>query len=151
VNSRNPSLWFLKSPRPPRQSPLAKLLRLVPKIAAGSLLLALLLGGCSRVTTIQDIKNRPRRWFSTVQLQGTVGDRVPLIGAEVYELKDPTGEIWVLTNDAQQSSPEGDPSLNTGEQVKIQGTIRIEEITIARQTTEEVYIEQQQLIEKQPP
>ncbi|WP_088891499.1 YceK/YidQ family lipoprotein [Leptolyngbya ohadii] len=108
-------------------------------IAAG-ITLALVLTGCSTVTTIQDVQNRPRRWFSTVQLQGTVGDRVPLIGAEVYELKDGTGSIWVLTDDR---------SLNTGQQVKIRGEIQIEDITIEGQTTQEVYIKQQQVLEKQ--
>lgn len=107
-------------------------------IAAG-ITLALLLTACSAVTTIRDVQNRPRRWFSTVQLQGTVGDRVPLIGSEVYELKDSTGSIWVLTRDR---------SLNTGQKVKIRGEIQIEDITIEGQTTQEVYIKQQQILEQ---
>lgn len=109
--------------------------------AAAVSLLALLLNGCSRLTTVQDVQTHPHRWLSTVQLQGTVGDRVPLIGAEVYELKDETGTIWVLTRDRR---------LKTGQQVKIEGKIQIEAIEIAGQTTQEVYIEQQSLINSQP-
>lgn len=146
MNSRNQVVRFPggsshRSIAPVQERP-RKRLRIAPGLAAGGLFLVLLLNGCSRLTTIRDVQNRPRRWFSTVQLQGTVGDRVPLIGAEVYELKDPTGEIWVLTDDR---------SLETGQQVKIEGKIRIEAIAIEGQTTEEVYIEQQQLLEKQSP
>lgn len=112
---------------------------LFPRIAAS--LLALMLNSCSRLMTIQDVQNHPRRWLSTVQLQGTVGDRVPLIDAEVYELKDQTGTIWVLSRDR---------SLKTGQQVKIAGKIQIEAIQIAGQTRQEVYIEQQSLIYSQP-
>jgi uncharacterized protein YdeI (BOF family) len=143
VKSRNHAVLLLKSLASSHRSITltGKWFRVAPGLAAGTLLLALLLNSCSRLTTVQDVQTRPRRWSSTVQLEGTVGDRVPLIGAEVYELKDPTGEIWVLTDDR---------TLETGEQVKIQGKIRIEEITIEGQTAEEVYIEQQHLIEKQP-
>ena len=102
------------------------------------------LASCSSITTVQDVQKRPNRgWFgSTVQLQGRVGDRIPLVKAQVYELQDSTGKIWVLATDR---------SLKTGDQVKIQGKIRIEPLPITDPEAREVYIEQQQLILKEPP
>lgn len=102
------------------------------------------LASCSSMTTVQNVQQRPNRgWFgSTIQLQGKVGDRIPLIKAQIYELQDNTGKIWVITTDR---------TLKTGDQVKIQGKIRIEPIPITDPEAREVYIEQQQLILKEPP
>lgn len=51
---------------------------------------------------------------STVYVQGTVGDRIPLVDGQVYALEDTTGYIWVVTSDA---------TLTTGEDVLIKGTL----------------------------
>jgi len=48
------------------------------------------------ITLIQEIQFNGQSELS-VHLQGTVGDRVPLLNSEVYELQDETGVIWVLT------------------------------------------------------
>lgn len=111
---------------------------------SGWIAIAVALASCSSMTTVQEVQQRPNRgWFgSTVQLQGQVGDRIPLIDAQVYELQDSTGKIWVLTTDR---------SLSTGEQVQIQGKIRIEPIPITDPEARDVYIEQQQLLRKEPP
>jgi outer membrane protein assembly factor BamB len=51
---------------------------------------------------------------STVYVQGTVGDRIPLVDGQVYALEDTTGYIWVVTSDS---------TLTTGEDVLIKGTL----------------------------
>ena len=54
---------------------------------------------------------------STIYVQGTVGDRVPLINGQVYELQDATGGIWVVTND---------PTIATGHELLIRGKLSYE-------------------------
>lgn len=106
-------------------------------------LLALLAGltGCSRVTTVQDVQAHPQRnWFtSTVYLRGTVSDRAPLIGGQVYQLQDSSGKIWVLTNQT---------NLKVGDRIWIKGRVHYRHISIAEQDLGEAYIEQSQLLEK---
>jgi len=73
------------------------------------------------ITLIQEIQFNGQSELS-VHLQGTVGDRVPLLNSEVYELQDETGVIWVLT---PGTAP--DP----GERVRIQGFVRQQQISVA--------------------
>jgi hypothetical protein len=89
------------------------------------------------VSTVRSVHERPQRsWFnSTVHLEGTVIDRVPLLNAQVYQLQDGTGAIWILTTD---------PSLQPGEQIVVKGKVRFESIPIAGQELGEAYIEEQQ-------
>ena len=54
---------------------------------------------------------------STIYVQGIVGDRVPLINGQVYELQDATGRIWVVTND---------PTIATGHELLIRGKLSYE-------------------------
>lgn len=95
------------------------------------------LTGCSGLTTIEKVQQRPhRQWFNNqVQLRGKVVDRVPLIQAGVYQLEDPTGKIWILTTDA---------SPQPGEQLQVKGRVRFESIPIEGMELGEAYIEEQQ-------
>ncbi|NJO42570.1 MAG: hypothetical protein HC769_11090 [Cyanobacteria bacterium CRU_2_1] len=99
---------------------------------------SLLMGmvGCG-VTTVRQVQEHPtRNWFnSTVQLKGTIGDRAPLIGAQVYQLQDETGTIWVLTTDT---------NLRSGERVVVQGKVLFQSIPIEGQEYGEVYIQELQ-------
>lgn len=106
-------------------------------------LIPLLLTACSRLTSVQNVRQHPQRnWFTqTVQLQGTVGDRAPLLQGQVYELQDETGKIWVLSPRA---------NLQTGTPVLIQGRVRYEAIEIEDQNLGEVYIEEQQQFPPSP-
>jgi uncharacterized protein YdeI (BOF family) len=106
-------------------------------LRVGLLVLLSGLSGCRNVTTIQSVQANPHRnWFnSTVYLQGTVSDRAPLLKGQLYELKDNTGKIWVL-------SPTN--NLEPGDQIRIKGQVRYEAIEIADQNLGEVYIEEQQ-------
>lgn len=70
----------------------------------------------------------------TVSIRGQVGDRAPLIGAQVYQLTDSTGEIWVLTRD---------PVQPLGETVNVRGIVRVERVLVNGQDRREVYIEEQ--------
>lgn len=76
-----------------------------------------------------------------VYLEGTVSDRVPLIDAQVYQLQDSTGAIWVLTDDL---------SLASGEQVRIRGKVRYAEFS-SEQPQGEFYIEEQRQVERSQP
>lgn len=101
-------------------------------------LLAGLLGLTScRVATIAEVKAHPHRnWFTaTVSLQGTVGDRVPLIEAQLYELQDDTGTIWVLTRR---------DSVQSGQPILVKGQVRFQSIVLEGQEVGEAYIEEQQ-------
>lgn len=107
------------------------------------------LSSCSGVTTVQDVRENPQRnWFtSTVYLRGQVSDRVPLINAQVYQLQDGTGKIWVLTNKA---------SPKVGDRVYIKGQVRYEKILITGQDQDngqdfgEAYIEEQEQLDPDP-
>ncbi|HEY9626490.1 MAG TPA: hypothetical protein V6C84_04245 [Coleofasciculaceae cyanobacterium] len=85
------------------------------------------LAGCNGITTVKDVQDRPHRnWLtSTVRLQGTVGDRVPLIDAQVYQLQDSTGTIWVLTSRQD---------VRSGTTVLIKGQVRFQPTSTAEQT-----------------
>jgi hypothetical protein len=116
----------------------------------GSLWLALLLPallltvtGCSGITTVQNVQAHPHRnWFtSTVYLQGTVGKQAPLLKGQLYELKDATGKIWVLSS----TQP-----LRVDSLIRIKGKVRYQKIEIAGQNLGEAYIEEQQRLAPEP-
>jgi hypothetical protein len=113
------------------------------KRAGLSIALFVLLTGCNRVTTVQDVQANPHRnWLtSTVRLQGTVGSQAPLIDARLYQLQDATGTIWVLSRK---------PPLQPGQQVLIQGQVRYQPIEIAGQDLGDVYIEEEQQLQPEP-
>ncbi|GAB4376077.1 MAG: hypothetical protein Kow00121_22620 [Elainellaceae cyanobacterium] len=92
---------------------------------------------CSSITTIQRVREHPHRhWFNkTVQLQGTVVDRAPLINALLYQLQDETGTIWILTTE---------PGLEAGAYIWMQGDVQFESIPIAGRELGDVYIQEQQ-------
>lgn len=107
----------------------------------GVLLLLMGLPGCRMVSTVRQVQERPQRnWFTaTVYLQGTVGDQAPLLDAQLYELQDSTGRIWVLSRT--------EPPLQSGEMVLIKGKVRYQDIEIAGQNLGDVYIEEEQRLE----
>lgn len=107
---------------------------LLPGLTIG---LTIGLTSCSGLTTIRQVQQHPQRsWFnSTVQLQGMIVDRAPLINAEVYQIQDATGKIWVFTPD---------PGLQVGQQIRVKGEVRFESIPLAEQERGEAYIEEQQ-------
>ncbi|MBW4513878.1 MAG: hypothetical protein KME11_01470 [Timaviella obliquedivisa GSE-PSE-MK23-08B] len=106
--------------------------------------ISLLIGltGCSRVTLVQDVQAHPQRhWLtSTVYLKGQVSERVPLINAQIYQLQDSTGKIWVLTTKAKPKK---------GDRVYIKGQVRYEKISVDGQEFSEAYIEEQEQLDPQ--
>jgi hypothetical protein len=100
----------------------------------------LALPSCSGETTVKEVQAHPQRnWFnSTVYLRGQVGDRAPLINAQVYELQDSTGKIWVLTD---KSTPK------TGDRVYIKGQVKFEKIQEEGLEFGEAYIEEQEQLD----
>ncbi len=84
------------------------------------------------VTSVREIPPRSQQNL-TIYLEGQVGRQVPLAGSQVYELIDSTGTIWVKTQGS---------TLNPGDTVLIQGTVRYQRIPIGGKDLGEVYIEQ---------
>jgi hypothetical protein len=111
------------------------------------LIVAVGLGGCNsqgglnlfclslpgRLASIHSIQS-PRRVGCTVELQGTVGDRVPLVQAQLYQLREGEDAVWVLTSDT---------TLQSGTIVRIRGRVQFQPISPSDPTQGEVYIEEQ--------
>jgi hypothetical protein len=76
----------------------------------------------------------PAKVDCVVRLRGVVGDRVPLIEAQVYQLQDRTDTIWVLTDNTTRQS---------GAEVYIKGIVRFQSVPINGKETGEFYIEEQ--------
>ncbi len=92
------------------------------------------------VTPIAEL--RPQQDSATVYLQGKVANVVPLLQQQrVYQLKDSSGTIWVVTNKA---------NLQVEDQVVIQGKLRYRSIPLAGKEFGEVYLEEEQQLERQP-
>jgi hypothetical protein len=91
------------------------------------------------VTNIRDIQ--PRDNESTVYLQGEVTKQVPLLEHRVYQLQDATGTIWVLTNQT---------GLQPQDKLLIKGNVRYQSIPLAGKDFGEVYVEEQQRLERTP-
>lgn len=90
-------------------------------------------------TNIRDIK--PQDFKAKVYLQGKVAQVVPLLEQWAYQLQDSTGTIWVLTNQA---------GLQLEDKVLIKGNIRYQSIPLAGKDFGEVYVQEQEQLERTP-
>ena len=95
--------------------------------------------GLEKITPIRDLK--PQDHNAIVYLQGKVVKQVPLLGQRVYQLQDTTSTIWVLTN---QSTPQ------TRDEVLIKARVLYQSIPLAGKEFGEVYVEQQEQLERTP-
>ena len=93
------------------------------------------------VTNIREIKLQ-RDNKATVYLQGKVAKQVPLVERRVYQLQDLSGTIWVLTNQT---------ALQQGDKVLVKGKVRYQSIPLAGKDFGEVYVEEQEQLERTPP
>jgi hypothetical protein len=93
------------------------------------------------VTNInQLLQTRPQN--TIVTLRGKVQAIAPLAGTSAYQLEDASGKIWVLTSN---------PNLpKVGDIVLIKGQTRYESIIVAGQDRGELYIQEQEILERQP-
>lgn len=116
--------------------------------------LSLLIGGiysCSSLAQIQvgdlrvSVTNiaaiQPGGLSSTVYLKGRVESLAPFLGSGAYELQDATGKIWVI-------APKTLPAK--GDEVVIKGEVRQQSIPIDGQEAGEVYIQEQEQLERKP-
>ncbi|TVQ19881.1 MAG: hypothetical protein EA367_10260 [Leptolyngbya sp. DLM2.Bin15] len=103
--------------------------------------LALLPGQMNLPMTIESIPTDAAGQGSTVILRGTVGDRSPLLGAQVYQLQDRTGDIWVLSSDE---------TIQTGEQLKIRGRVEHQSVSAVDGDQTQVYIQELEQLERSP-
>ncbi|HEY9816628.1 MAG TPA: hypothetical protein V6D20_12640 [Candidatus Obscuribacterales bacterium] len=91
--------------------------------------------------TIESIPADAASQGRIVIVRGTVRDRVPLLGAQVYQLQDRTGDIWVLSSDA---------TIQTGEQLKIRGSVEHQPISAVDGDQSQVYIQELEQLERSP-
>ncbi|MGK7905445.1 MAG: hypothetical protein AB4352_29385 [Hormoscilla sp.] len=107
-------------------------------------LLLLGLWGCGKeapdikLTNISDIP-QIAKGTTTVYLKGTVIEQVPLLDAQLYQLEDASGKMWVSTT---SSLPE------LGDEITIAGEIRYESIPVEGLDFSEVYIWETQKLEQ---
>jgi hypothetical protein len=76
---------------------------------------------------------------AVVQVSGTVGDRVPLVDAQIYQLQDETGSVWVLTTDT---------SIQSGDRLTVEGRVEIEVIELGNSTMQERYLREIEQVER---
>ncbi|MEM8806944.1 MAG: hypothetical protein AAGF01_13035 [Cyanobacteria bacterium P01_G01_bin.38] len=69
----------------------------------------------------------------TVELEGIIRQRVPLLEGWIYELEDETGRIWVLTEVSE-------PALD--ETARVSGTVQYEQILIGDVDIGEYYVQE---------
>ncbi|NET49764.1 MAG: hypothetical protein F6K09_13815 [Merismopedia sp. SIO2A8] len=74
------------------------------------------LQGCGLQTRSIESLQRLQQYPKTVIVEGTVRDRVPLIGQSVYELQDSSGSVWVL-------SPNPNEVPTIGVSVRVEGDV----------------------------
>ncbi len=85
------------------------------------------------LTPIESIQKQPRS-YTTVYVQGKVGDQLNLLSTRVYQLKDDKNNaIWVLT---QKEVPP------TGTEIKLQGKVQYQGITFGGQELGAAYVEE---------
>ncbi|MBW4492646.1 MAG: hypothetical protein KME26_06055 [Oscillatoria princeps RMCB-10] len=116
---------------------LASLSLLLGGLTAGA---QMALFGASGATDIGEIQQK-REVNSTVYVQGKVEKRAPFLGAGAYQLQDATGSIWVITN---KTLP------NQGDEVSIKGSVNYESIPVAGLEIGEVYIKEQEQLQRKP-
>lgn len=98
------------------------------------------LSASARTTPIEQILAQPEAAHNrTVYLQGQVGHQVPLLEGQAYQLQDATGKIWVVTSSTE---------LIPGDEILIKGVLQYESIPIAGQERGEVYVEEQEQLER---
>lgn len=90
------------------------------------------------VINIRDL-TREQNKKATVYLRGKAIRQVPLVDWQMYQLQDTTGSIWVLTKNT---------NLRRGEQVLIKGKVRYQGIPIGGKDFGEVYVQEEQQLER---
>ncbi|NEP01460.1 MAG: hypothetical protein F6K58_22945 [Symploca sp. SIO2E9] len=89
------------------------------------------------VTTISEIQENQKA-EGIIYLEGQVANQAPFLATGAYELQDPTGSIWVITN---HTLPEID------DEILIQGQLKFQSIPLGGKDFGEVYIQEQQRLE----
>ncbi|MEP0796826.1 hypothetical protein NDI44_20130 [Trichocoleus sp. DQ-A3] len=92
------------------------------------------------ITSISDLQ-QSYEGNPTVYLEGKVASQAPFVGSGAYELRDATGKIWVFTS---QSLPD------RGDEVLIKGKVQYQSIPFAGKDLGEVFLQQQEQLERKP-
>ncbi|NEP13426.1 MAG: hypothetical protein F6K14_25110 [Symploca sp. SIO2C1] len=90
------------------------------------------------ITKISDIPPTQNA-TATVHLLGEVITKAPFLESGAYQIKDETGTIWIITN---QTLPE------VGDGILLKGQLQYQSIPIGGQELGEVYIQEQEQLER---
>jgi hypothetical protein len=107
-----------------------------------SILLSIGLFGCGSLNNLKAVFSnasvtpiarleQQKEGANVVYLQGLVGDRVPLLGSAAYQLKDQTGEVWVIAKKALPA---------TGERVSLKGEIKYMPVEMGKEVSQDLYV-----------
>ncbi len=99
----------------------------------------LILQGTGQAESVEAIHDQAVAVDRAVYLTGTVGDRIPLLDGQLYQLQDQTGSIWVVTSDQ---------TLQEGDRLVIRGAVRFQDFPEIESAPGEFYIQELQQIEK---
>lgn len=88
-------------------------------------------GGVRSVRSLQ--QTNPRRTQFSVRLQGQIGETIPLVNAYLYELRDSTGSIWVMSST---------PPPPQGVSIRLTGRAHFTSIPVGSEETGEFYVEE---------
>lgn len=98
-----------------------------------------ILRGTGQVASVESIHDQDIAIDRVVYLTGTVGDRIPILDGQIYQLQDETGSIWVVTD--QQT-------LQTGDRLAIRGAVRFQDFPEIEGASGEFYIQELKQIER---
>ena len=110
-------------------------------VAAIAGLVSISISGCRSVVSIADVQTRPQT-YEIVRLRGTVRQQLPLFERGAYQLEDPTGTIWIVTEA---------PLPRLREEVLVRGRVRYEPIAAGDREMGEAYAIELKRLESKPP
>lgn len=73
-------------------------------------------------------------------VEGEVVAIAPLVGGQMYQLRDRTGDIWVVT---------ADPTVRVGDRLVLEGILQYESVPLANQEQGDFYLQEQERLEQQ--
>jgi hypothetical protein len=77
----------------------------------------------------------------TVVVRGQVNARAPLVDAQLYQLQDASGEIWVLSTDT---------TVQLGDQLTIRGQVAYAQVETPGASPGQLYLQELEQLERSP-
>ena len=76
----------------------------------------------------------------TAYIAGEVVAIAPLVNGQMYQIRDRTGQIWVVT---------GNPTVRIGDRLVLEGLLQYESVPLANQEQGDFYLQEQERLEQQ--